>query len=441
MPARVLAFVTLVVVSAACALASLVVRDPTVHSALLGGSLSFALLGVLSHFLAYRLQGSSTFGAISFIPFLTTIVLYPSWPAVLMIATAVSVTEFGRKKHAVKRIFNIAQQILASSAAVLVFTSLGGVSLRYNEKFHPIAEVSAIFAFLLINTFSVASVVALSEKKSVLKVWAQNTLSGLAYDVIAIPFIHTFALLYCHFEYGGVLFVLVLLLGVRQLYDTKIRLEKYNRELLEVLVQTVEMRDPYTSGHSQRVSKYSRTIARALNLSGKQVDRIAVAALLHDVGKIDEIFGPILSKPGKLTTEERAIMELHPLKSVQLVEKVSELEDVLPSIRHHHENWDGTGYPDRIAGTAIPLGSRIIMFADTIDAMTTDRPYRKKMGEAEVRAELIKMRGRQFDPDITDALLASPYYPLLFSGDDSRGTPSLTLIFDIARRKRTPAVA
>ena len=108
----------------------------------------------------------------------------------------------------------------------------------------------------------------------------------------------------------------------------------------------------------------------------------------------------------------------------------------------HHENWDGTGYPDRLAGKAIPLGSRIIMFADTIDAMTTDRPYRKALGEAEVRAELLKHRGTQFDPNIFDVLTDSIQFARLFDKADSGKVASLTQIFDrVRKRSRTPAVA
>jgi HD-GYP domain-containing protein (c-di-GMP phosphodiesterase class II) len=163
--------------------------------------------------------------------------------------------------------------------------------------------------------------------------------------------------------------------------------------------------------------------------------------LLHDVGKIHEVFAPILSKPGRLTPEERAIMELHPVKSAELVAKISELQDLIPDGRHHHENWDGTGYPDRLAGRAIPLASRIIMFADTIDAMTTDRPYRKAMTAPEVRDELIKCSGSQFDPNICEALLNSPEYFEIFQpgGVDSATRPTFTQIFERARRPRTPA--
>jgi HD-GYP domain-containing protein (c-di-GMP phosphodiesterase class II) len=204
------------------------------------------------------------------------------------------------------------------------------------------------------------------------------------------------------------------LLGARQLYKQNWELEKTNQELLEVMVKAIEARDSYTSGHSRRVADGARVISKALGLREREIERIVVAALLHDVGKIHEVFGAILSKPGKLTAEESAIMRTHPARSEELVRPVSALKDILPLIRHHHENWDGSGYPDGLFGDAIPLGSRIIMFADTIDAMTTDRPYRAALGERAVRKELEKFRGQQFDPKIYDALVASPLFSGLF---------------------------
>src|SRR5204862_2820033 len=156
-------------------------------------------------------------------------------------------------------------------------------------------------------------------------------------------------------------------------------------------------------------------IAKAVGLREKEIERIAAAALLHDVGKIHEVFGPILSKPGRLTPEEQVIMRTHPIKSAELAGTVTQLRDVVPLIRHHHENWDGTGYPDGLKGEDIPLGSRIIMFADTIDAMTTDRPYRAALDAMAVRRELLRFRGTQFDPTICDALLSSAQYSKMFS--------------------------
>lgn len=233
-----------------------------------------------------------------------------------------------------------------------------------------------------------------------------------------------------------------LILGLRLTYQSKHQLETTNKELLGLFVQTVEFRDPYTSGHSQRVSRYSKIIAEIIGLPQKEIDRISTAALLHDVGKIHEIFAPILMKPGRLTAEERAIMELHPVKSAELVAKISDLQDIVPAVRHHHENWDGTGYPSQLRGKEIPLGSRIIMFADTIDAMTTDRPYRKALGEKEVRDEFRKYRGIQFDPTICDALIDSSDFRRLFDLNDTGRVQSLTQVLELVRKRvKTPAVA
>ena len=154
-------------------------------------------------------------------------------------------------------------------------------------------------------------------------------------------------------------------------------------------------------------------IGRAIGLSNRKCERLATAALLHDVGKIHEIYAPILRKPDKLTSEEWAIMKTHPIKSAELVDTVSQLKDLVLPVRHHHENWDGTGYPDQLAGEAIPLWARIITIADTIDAMTTDRPYRKALTVDLVRIELASMAGRQFDPNMCVALLQGNFFESL----------------------------
>lgn len=440
MPKRVFVFVSLVVISAILALAGLIALEPKVNPLLIGGAVSFAMLGAFAHFFSYRLKGPTT-GAATLTPFLVAVFLYPAWPTVSLVAGAVCFAEFNKRNQpAVKRFFNIAQQSLAVAVSVSVFKLLGGTSLQLDNSLQPIPEAGAIVAFLIVNTLAVAAVVAISERKNFLFVWKDNVAGSLVNYAVSIPWVHGFALVYGAFGYLGVLFIAFLLFGLRQLNHATIQLGNFNKELLELLVQTVEMRDPYTSGHSQRVSRYAQIIAEAIKLPPKKIKRIAVAALLHDVGKIHEIFEPILKKPGRLTPEERATIELHPLKSVELAEKVSELQDVLPDIRHHHENWDGTGYPDKLAGNAIPLGARIIMFADTIDAMTSDRPYRKALGPEEVKKELLRMKGIQFDPNILDALVASPKFAKLFLGEELDSTKSITQIFDISKRKHTPAL-
>lgn len=441
MKTSVIAYVYAIVTAAAVALVGLYLTSPAIDPGLLLGSFCYVLLGFLGSQFRYRVQGN-TLGEISFIPYLTALVLYPSWATVGLVGIGAAFGELRRPKPAVKRAFNISQFILAASIACLLYLGLGGKSLQLDVKFAAFPHSVAVLSFLFVNTFSVAAAIGLAEGKSILKTWYAGNSQSLVYDLVAIPIVYLFARSYVDWGLWGFASMTVLAVGFRVLYQVRHQLATTNRELLELFVHTVEYGDPYTSGHSQRVSRYSRIIAKAIGLSGTEVERISIAALLHDVGKIHEIFRPILTKPGRLTIEERAIMELHPIKSAELVAKLSEFHDIVPAVRHHHENWDGTGYPDKIAGTAIPLGSRIIMFADTIDAMTSDRAYRKAMTEVEVRSELIKFRGKQFDPTICDALLDSPLYHQLFVPADSRSnTLSFTQIIERAKGQKPKAQA
>jgi HD-GYP domain-containing protein (c-di-GMP phosphodiesterase class II) len=154
-------------------------------------------------------------------------------------------------------------------------------------------------------------------------------------------------------------------------------------------------------------------IAGCLGLSQHDVDRIGVAGLLHDVGKIHEKYAVILQKPDRLSKDEWLLMKEHPADGETLVRKVSALHDILPAVRHHHERWDGSGYPDGLRGNAIPLMARVMTFADTIDAMTSDRPYRRGLTQGEVRLEIEKHAGRQFDPVIAERLLKSTAWATL----------------------------
>jgi hypothetical protein len=413
MNTRVLVYVGIVLGGALACVARLVDVAPEVGAASLRASSCFVLLGVLAQASGYRAATSAS-GSISFLPFLTAAALCPTWFVALAVTVSVALAEVLRRAPLIKAVFNVSQYTFAVALAIIVYLALGGISLQENDTFRLLPYCGLVVVFLLVNTITVSGVIAVSEGASVWNVWRENTRQTLPYDVISFPVVYCFALIYNKLGIPGVVLLAVLLLGARQLYSTNRQLEKTNRELLEVLVAAIEARDPYTSGHSRRVSYYSKVIARALGMKASEVDRIGVAALLHDVGKIHEMFAPILQKPGRLTPEERAVIELHPIKSEELVSMVSQLSHAVAAVRHHHENWDGTGYPDRIAGEVIPLTSRIIMLADTIDAMTTDRPYRRALGPSEVRAELIKCRGTQFDPRICDVLLRSPQFALLF---------------------------
>lgn len=434
---RVQYFVYIIAVAAVIAVILLYMDAGPIEQPQLWGAMLFVGLGGLATLFRYQFS-KQAFGSIAFLPFLVSITLLPSWSTALLVGAATALGEFSQKKQNLKRVFNSAQYTLAASVSIAMYSALGGISLIVDETFRLVPLSAAVISFLLVNSLSVAAAVGLSEGRNFFAVWKTNTQKLITFDLLTIPVVYCCALAYTHFEFVGFFVVSINLLGARQFFSTNRHLEQTNEELLEVMVASIEARDPYTSGHSMRVRRIAKIIAAALGLPARQIERIGIAALLHDVGKIDQVFFPILQKPGKLTPEERAIMELHPVKSADLVARVTQLADIVPAVRHHHENYDGTGYPDRLAGAAIPIGSRIIMFADTIDAMTTDRPYRKALGPDVVREELLKYRGTQFDPNICDALLSSPHFHRIFDQQDSGRLQTVTQIFDRIRKPKTP---
>jgi HD-GYP domain-containing protein (c-di-GMP phosphodiesterase class II) len=177
-------------------------------------------------------------------------------------------------------------------------------------------------------------------------------------------------------------------------------------ETIRTLAAAIDAKDPYTKGHSERVSAYSMAIARHLGLSFDEVFHVRIAAILHDVGKLG-IEDGILNKPGGLTDEEYAVMRRHPDIGAQIMAPISKLKTIIPGIRNHHETWDGNGYPDRLTGEEIPMVARIIGVADTFDAMTTNRPYQEAMTLDYVTQKLRSMAGTRFDPKVVEAFVAA----------------------------------
>lgn len=409
-------FVAALSVAGLIAAAVVYAVDPVASWPYLRAALCFAALGAMSGLLAYKKVGRSESGSIAFLPLLAAIIVAPIWTTVVTTGVAMALVELVNRRAVIKATFNVMQSVLAVSLAILVYRGLGGRPLLSDVRIDTFAFLLALAVFVLSNTAALNGVISAAEGKNFFSLWRQHARTTLIYDLYALPFVYVFAWFYVQFGVWGAVGLVIPLLGVRELYKNNWELQKTNQELLQLMVAAIEARDPYTSGHSLRVAESARLIAETLGIRDKALDRIATAALLHDVGKIHEVFAPILSKPGRLTAEENAVMRTHPIKSEELVATVSRLKDLLKPIRHHHENWDGSGYPDGLSGEEIPLTSRIIMFADTVDAMTADRPYRPALNEAAVREELVKYRGKQFDPSICDVLLESGILPQLVAG-------------------------
>ena len=170
-------------------------------------------------------------------------------------------------------------------------------------------------------------------------------------------------------------------------------------EFIGSLASALDARDPYTAGHSRRVSEFSCSIARAVEVTWKELEEIRIGALLHDIGKIG-IADAVLQKPGKLTTAEFDIIKQHPEIGRRILEGVNGLQQYLPIVELHHENWNGSGYPKGQSGAETPFGARVVHVADAYDAMTSDRPYRPGLDPQKAIRELERHAGTQFDAAI-----------------------------------------
>ena len=193
----------------------------------------------------------------------------------------------------------------------------------------------------------------------------------------------------------------------KQLQTAMKRIETTYDETLEALGAALDLRDTETEGHSRRVSRCCLEIAKTLGCSGEQLKQISRGSYLHDIGKIG-IPDAILLKPGRLTEEETAVMQTHARVGYDLVSKIGFLAPAAEIVLTHQERFDGTGYPQGLMGEEIPLGARIFAVSDTLDAMTSDRPYRRALALSTARAEITLESGRQFDPEVVRIFLSLP---------------------------------
>ena len=188
----------------------------------------------------------------------------------------------------------------------------------------------------------------------------------------------------------------------RELLESYNRLEQSSLEAIETLNATVEAKDPYTAGHSQRVQQIALAVGEELHLPADRLDALRYAGLFHDIGKL-AVPDAILTKPSGLDPDEFEAIKRHPADGAAIVGKLGRLRPSVPLIHHHHERWDGDGYPDRLGGESVPVEAYVVGLADAWDAMTTDRPYQRALSWEEAAEEVRRGRGSQFAPEVVDA--------------------------------------
>jgi len=402
-------------------------------------SIVLLLVAFLLQVAATNARGGNAEGSLSFIVHQAAGLLFgPFWGG-LVAAVSTGFSQAASRRESIKILFNVSQRTLSLVVAVLAYRLLGGSIppsyLTPGAAWVPsdvatdvLAFFASAFVYFILNSLLVSGAVAITKEKGLREVWTKISLWVLGYDIGASSLALLVCWIFLRFDSNdglaklGFLVIFLPIVAAKHVYAKLNTLQSLYDELdaaydklevnaseqLEMMVKSIEARDPYTSGHSRRVAALSKAIALDLGLDPKSVDEIETAALLHDVGKIHAEFAPLLSKEGRLTEEEWEIMKTHATKSAELVALFSRFQgNVLESVRWHHERWDGKGYPDGVSGEKIPLGARIIMISDTIDAMSTDRPYRKALSFEKVVSELLKYRGIQFDPGLVDATVNS----------------------------------
>lgn len=400
---------------------------------------TFLALALFSGRFALQRTAGGTTTSLDFVPQLGTLIV--AGPAGAVILTVISQTIaqfFFYGKEPVKALYNTAQIVISIAVASVGFILLGGrphvQHFDLNVLFLPF--LGAVGLYFIINSTAVSYIISIAEEIPLSEVLRQ--LAGGAGIILLDAAMSFLALLVAFFylEWGPValLVAIIPIIGLRYSYGTNIELEQLNADLLRVLIKALEAQDPYTSGHSVRVAERSKLIAREMGLSRTEIRNVEIAALLHDIGKIDVAYHDILKQEGPLTEEQRSLIREHPERGVDIVKSVRSLdEDVLEFIRHHHERVDGNGYPDGIAGDEIPLGARIIMVSDTIDAMLTKRPYRDALPLSVVREELRAQSGTQFDRSVVKATLEVGILNEEFNEQLEEGSKDFKVSFEMAR--------
>lgn len=376
------------------------------------GTASFIILGLLAEALAINFAvgpNRTAHSSIGFLPLLACAIIFPPFGAIFVAATIEVVAGlFIRKRSLWVIFFNTAQGIVSVATCAFVYSGLGGEPSG-GADVHLIAFTGLAVAFFLSNGILVGLLYAIRQNTnpiSVIRAIVGPRGGNILYGLLASPVAIFAAILYDRLYIGGLALMILPLLLVRYSYLSKVQLEQVNRDLLKVLIKAIETRDPYTSGHSLRVSNIARVIAEDMGLSRRKVEEVETAGLLHDIGKIDMIYAAIIQKPSGLTEDEKQVIKTHAVKGAELLRSLTSFgEGVINGVLHHHERYDGKGYPDGLSGKDIPIASRIIMLCDSIDAMLSDRPYRPALSVAEVEAEIFRCSGTQFDPDIVRVIV------------------------------------
>ena len=342
-------------------------------------------------------------------------ILEMSLPETLLIGLtstlAQSYWRTSKRLQPVQLAFNLSQVTICSAAAYGAYRI---ISIYVLHGPGPLALLAAAITHFVIGTASMATIIGLTEDKPVKKVWNDSYLWLFPYYLVGAAVAGLVSVLNRHIGWQASLLVLppiYLLYRSYRLYLGKLETEKLHAEkvsglhlrTIEALALAIEAKDQTTGDHLQRVRIYAMELARELKLTEDETEALRAASVLHDIGKL-AVPEHIISKPGKLTPEEFEKMKIHPIVGAEILEQVDFPYPVVPIVRAHHEKWDGSGYPYGLRGEEIPIGARILSAVDCLDALASDRQYRRALPLNEAMAKVASEAGTGFDPRVVEIL-------------------------------------
>jgi len=342
-------------------------------------------------------------------------ILEMSLPETLLIGLVSTLAQFywkpARRLKLVQLAFNLSQVTICSAAAYRAYKL---VAIHVLHSPGPLALLVAAITQFIFGTGAMATIIGLTENKPVAKVWRESYLWLFPYYMVGAAIAGLVSFLNRHIGWQASMLVLppiYLMYRSYRLYLGKLESEKQHAEkvsslhlrTIEALALAIEAKDQSTGEHLQRVRIYAMELARELGLTEDETEALRAASVLHDIGKL-AVPEHIISKPGKLTQEEFEQMKTHPIVGAEILEQVDFPYPVVPIVRAHHEKWDGSGYPSGLKGEAIPIGARILAAVDCLDALASDRQYRRALPLNEAMAKVISEAGISFDPRVVGIL-------------------------------------
>ena len=384
-----------------------------------------AILTLISGSATVRLPSLPATISISETFVFTSVLLFGPAAGTLTVALdafVISIWSYRREDPIYKILFNVCALPLSIWLAAQLFFLIAGFGpLSQSEQTLPIRELlvpllAFTIAYFGLNSWIIAFAIALEKRLSPFRIWRENFLwlslnyfGGASVAALMVSYTR-------HLDFTYVALILPLLIVLYFTFSMSMgRVEDANRHLsqlntlymstIETLAMAIDAKDQITHGHIRRVQTYAVALAKEMGITDeKTIQAVEAAALLHDMGKL-AVPEYILNKPGPLTTTEFEKMKLHASVGADILSAIDFPYPVVPIVRHHHENWDGTGYPDGLAGTTIPLGARILSVVDCFDALTSDRPYRPKWSDRDAIRVLLERRGKMYDPLVVDTFL------------------------------------